>query len=65
MTPNAGPVDRLLRTVAGLLLMGLASTGALGGWAYLGVLPLVTGLVGVCPAYRLLGVDTLPRARPR
>jgi hypothetical protein len=63
MTPNIGPFDRVFRIATGLVLVGLASTGTIGWLGYLGALPLVTGLFGICPAYRLLGIDTCTRAR--
>jgi len=58
---NIGKLDRGLRIVAGLVLIGLAASGAVGAWGYIGVVPLLTGLVGWCPLYRLLGVQTTPR----
>jgi hypothetical protein len=57
---NEGTLDRVLRVVLGLVLLGLAITGELGVWAYLGVVPLLTGLVGMCPLYMLLGINTCP-----
>jgi hypothetical protein len=58
MTVNVGNVDRNLRIVAGIVLIALAATGTIGVWGYIGVLPLLTGLLRTCPAYSLLGVDT-------
>ena len=58
---NIGKLDRGLRIAAGLVLIGLAASGAVGAWGYVGVVPLLTGLVGWCPLYRLLGVQTTPR----
>lgn len=55
---NVGTIDRVLRVVAGLVLVGLAATGTLGVWAWVGVVPLVTGIVGFCPAYKLMGMKT-------
>ncbi|MFA5521963.1 MAG: DUF2892 domain-containing protein [Castellaniella sp.] len=60
MTANIGSTDRLLRIVVGLILIALAATGNLGWWAYIGVVPLVTGLFRFCPMYRLLGLSTCP-----
>ncbi|MES2228695.1 MAG: DUF2892 domain-containing protein [Pseudomonadota bacterium] len=58
---NIGKLDRGLRIAAGLVLIGLAASGAVGAWGYVGVVPLLTGLVGWCPLYRLLGVQTTSR----
>jgi hypothetical protein len=55
---NEGTLDRVLRVVAGLLLVGLAVTGTIGPWGWVGLVPLVTGLVGTCPLYVLLGIRT-------
>lgn len=60
MTHNVGGIDRALRIVIGLGLIGLAATGRVGIWGWIGVLPLFTGLFGTCPLYRLLGVNTCP-----
>ncbi len=58
MKTNMGTVDRSLRVLAGLVLIGLAATGTVGWWGWLGLVPLATALVGWCPAYTLLGVST-------
>jgi hypothetical protein len=57
---NIGNIDRVLRVVVGLALAGLAFTGTLGAWAWIAVVPLVTGLIGWCPAYKLIGLSTCP-----
>lgn len=61
MKSNVGTLDRGLRIVAGIALIALAATGSIGAWGWIGVLPLATGLLGSCPAYSLLGIDTCPR----
>lgn len=55
---NVGILDRVIRIIAGVALMALAYTGTLGVWAWIGVIPLVTGIAGWCPAYKLLGMNT-------
>jgi hypothetical protein len=60
MKQNAGSLDRILRIVAGLVLIGLAATGTVGVWGWICVVPLATGLFGFCPAYTLLGINTCP-----
>lgn len=64
---NEAAWDRTLRIVVGLVLLYLGWAGVVGGtlgvvFRFLGVLPLVTGVVGFCPAYALFGVSTCPRA---
>jgi hypothetical protein len=58
MKLNEGTIDRALRVIAGLVLIGLAATGTVGVWGWIGVLPLVTGIVGFCPAYAIFGMNT-------
>ena len=58
MKTNVGGVDRGVRITAGLVLVALAATGNLGSWAWLGVVPLVTGLIGWCPPYAMFGWST-------
>ena len=60
MKTNEGGIDRILRIVAGLVLIGLAATGTVGWWGWLGIVPLATGLIGWCPVYTLLGLNTCP-----
>ncbi|MDO9026116.1 DUF2892 domain-containing protein [Zwartia sp.] len=58
MKCNVGTIDRTLRIAAGLILIGLAATGTIGVWGWIGVLPLLTGILRFCPAYPLLGVNS-------
>ncbi len=60
MKLNVGGLDRTLRIGAGLVLIGLAATGTVGAWGWIGVVPLLTGAVGFCPVYPLLGLSTCP-----
>jgi Protein of unknown function (DUF2892) len=60
MKPNEGTIDRVLRIVAGLGILSLAFVGPQTAWGYVGLVPLVTGLVGFCPLYAMLGVNTCP-----
>jgi len=57
---NVGGLDRTARIVGGLALLGLAGTGQIGAWGYIGLVPLLTGLVASCPLYSVLGVKTCP-----
>ena len=58
MKANIGGVDRVLRLVLGLALIGLAATKAVGWWGWLGIVPIVTAAIGWCPPYALLGIST-------
>ncbi len=60
MKVNVGGADKIIRIVVGALLLVLAATGTLGVWAWIGIVPLATGLMGWCPAYSLLGIKTCP-----
>ncbi len=55
---NEGTVDRILRVIVGLAVISLVFVGPQTPWGWLGVIPLVTGLIGWCPAYTLLGIRT-------
>ena len=58
MQNNVGPTDKLLRIGAAVILLGLGATGVIGWWGLIGLVPLATGLLNWCPAYRLLGINT-------
>ena len=55
---NEGLADRVIRVGVGLVVLSLAFVGPQTPWGYLGLIPLITGIVGYCPAYRLLGINT-------
>jgi len=59
-TQNAGTLDRALRAILGLVLIALTLTGTIGAWGWIGVVPLITAVLGWCPAYTLLGIKTCP-----
>ena len=66
MTANIGTTDRVLRIVIGLALIGVA-IGLFGSayqsiWGWIGLVPVVTGLVGWCPLYTILGIQTCKKA---
>ncbi len=62
MKPNEGTADRVMRVVVGLIVLGLffVLDGNSRYWALVGLVPLMTGLVGYCPLYSLLGFNTCP-----
>ena len=55
---NVGGIDKVLRIAGGAVLTGLAATGMVGAWGFIGIVPLATGLMGFCPLYPLLGINT-------
>lgn len=55
---NEHVVERVIRVVLGIGLLSLVFVGPQTPWGYVGLLPLVTGLLGSCPLYTLLGVST-------
>ncbi|QTH24828.1 DUF2892 domain-containing protein (plasmid) [Rhizorhabdus wittichii] len=61
MSRNEGTIDRLLRVIVGLALIALVFVGPRSAWGWIGVIPLLTGLVGMCPIYSVLGINTCPR----
>lgn len=58
MKQNVGGIDRILRIAIGAILVALAATSTVGWWGWLGLVPLATGLMGWCPPYALLGLNT-------
>jgi len=62
---NAGLADRVVRVILGLGLLSLTVFGPQTAWGYVGLIPLVTGLAGSCPLYRLLGISTCPLPKDR
>lgn len=63
MKMNVGVAEKVIRVIAGIVLIALAYTGTLGVWAYVGIVPLLTGLLGWCPLYSLLNINT-SKTRP-
>jgi len=59
MKANVGGIDKILRIVVGIALIAWALMGG-PVWAWIGILPLVTGTLGWCPAYTLIGLNTCP-----
>lgn len=63
MFANIGSLDRLLRILLGAGLIALVFVGPETPWGWVGAVPLLTGLVGYCPLYRLFGLSTCPLKR--
>lgn len=57
---NVGGIDRILRIVVGLAFIGLAATGTVGAWGWIGVVPLLTGSIKFCPLYSIVGISSCP-----
>ena len=55
---NVGTIDRAIRAVVGLGLIALVFVGPQTIWGWIGIVPLVTAVVGWCPPYALLGINT-------
>jgi Protein of unknown function (DUF2892) len=60
MSSNVGGLDRIVRIVAGLILIALAVNGVIGVWGVIGVVPLATGLFRFCPLYSIIGIRNCP-----
>lgn len=55
---NEHVVERTIRVLLGLGLLSLVFVGPQSWWGLLGIVPLVTGLIGSCPLYTALGIST-------
>jgi hypothetical protein len=60
MKANVGGIDRILRLVLGLVLIGLTVSGTIGVWGWLGLVLVGTAAIGFCPLYPLIGLNTCP-----
>ena len=60
MQKNVGSTERVIRVTAGLGLISLVFIGPQTPWGWIGLLPIATGLIGWCPPYALLGINTCP-----
>lgn len=61
MLANIGQLDRTIRIALGAVLVAIALAAPSQDWAWLGVVPLASGLARYCPVYALLGVSTCRR----
>ena len=64
MKANVGGIDRIARITAGVVLIGLAATGTVGVWGWIGLVPLATGFFRFCPLYCPLKVNTGAKPEP-
>jgi len=58
LSVNEGSLDRIIRVVFGIVLLAIVFVGPKTPWGLVGLVPLVTGVVGMCPIYRILGIST-------
>lgn len=66
MSTNMGTIDRVVRVIIGIALLWYALFATPTGYnwiGWIGIIPLVTALVGICPLYSILGVSTCPAKR--
>lgn len=63
MTTNMGSIDRVVRVVIGLALLSLIFLleGGARWFGLIGIVPILTAVIGWCPAYLLFGISTCPR----
>jgi hypothetical protein len=55
---NVGKIDRIIRIVVGILLVGSVFYALKNPIGWLGVILIVTGIAGICPLYSILGINT-------
>lgn len=60
---NVGGADKIIRIIAGLVLLSLVFIGPQTPWGLIGLVPLITGLMGTCPLYSILGMNTCPASK--
>ncbi len=65
ITVNEGTLDRALRAIVGIGLLSIVFVGPKTPWGWLGLVPLATSLMGWCPAYTLLGINTCGAKAPK
>ena len=63
MKANVGGPDKIIRVAAGVALIAFTLLGIIGAWGWIGIVAVLTGAVGYCPAYSLLEINTCPMKR--
>lgn len=58
MNKNIGNAERLIRGIVGLVLISLVFIGPQTNWGWVGLVPLITALIGWCPPYAIFGIST-------
>lgn len=62
MTQNIGNIERAIRAIVGLALISIVFVGPQTPWGWIGIVPLATAVLGWCPPYALLGINTCRKA---
>ena len=57
---NEGKIDRIIRVIIGIAILSLTIIGPQSMWGLVGLVPLITGLIGFCPLYKILGLNSCP-----
>ncbi len=65
MNKNIGITDKIIRLIVGFVLLGLYFWGPQTAWGLVGVVPILTAIVGYCPIYSLLKISTLKKKQSR
>jgi len=60
MKINEGNIDRVLRIIVGIALIAMVFVGPQTIWGWVGIVPFITGVIGICPLYSVLGINTCP-----
>jgi hypothetical protein len=55
------PVERVVRVLVGLAILSLVFIGPKTAWGWIGLVPVLTGVTGLCPLYTILGISTCPK----
>lgn len=63
MKANEGTADRIFRVILGLAILSLVVVGPQSMWGLVGLVPLLTGLMGFCPLYKVIGFSSCPLAK--
>ena len=58
MKVNESKAERIIRVAVGVALLSMVVTGPQSLWGLIGIVPLMTGLVGSCPLYTILGISS-------
>ena len=64
MKTNVGGIDRAVRIIVGVALIGAALTGYIGVWGWVGIVPLATAIFSTCPLYSVLGINPCKASSP-
>ena len=58
MKVNESKTERIIRVAVGIALLSMVVTGPQSLWGLIGIVPLMTGLIGSCPLYTILGISS-------